>query len=781
MSEIKKLGPITAYAIAVEHGFRGTEKEWLDTLSAYGIAVANGYHGTEQEWLESLKPSDLELYNKIQSYFEDNPYLPIENGTVTVQKLGDDVKNVLARKVDRIEIDTIYADDELKTTSIHPVQNRVLTEEFWKCHAAETALASSLQDLQSRQASPYNFRGACTQADLSQIQTAEVNDTWYLTDLKYRVTWTGSAWQQSSLSESDYEDEMERLGIVTEQTDNISLEIWDEGHIAQNGSISTTTPSLHSAKFNPCSPDTDYYVTQGADYTTAALICWYDNSYALLARDNAQNKAVTSPGTAAYFKITLFNYGTIYHHDIAVFKGAAPRDYIPSISALDGVARRSVKELQKDYSKVDRIENALFENYTRQDVRHFRSTEAWTGYNANVTGNKLIIGEFSGYDSYVFVIEDDIKIYVKDLDDIPYYSLCYVTNPSRSWQDASQGKYKEGTTSVRYRKADGNLPSADSPLACAAGSLVCITVPAEMTPYIMTHNTDYRKAKPGVINNRMLSVEIHNGYFYYFVPARDGRFLRCKFVHFVDPDSNADGWVQREVDLMEADMKTLALKVITYGEWEMAIMLKDRPDFIGCMNHGSEVATIANIFFDGVPMDRIDTREFACKEIDVAEKSTMYDPIDETTIVGYHYKKYRITAESIRIEQRIVWAVDDTAMLSYALMLPAVRGNDSVSGAQVTDRFYDDKTLDVYNISTTEFDDYLIQKTDKGAGATLYGTTSGGYLYARCDIVNKPTDSCMFLSNAVNYNKLYIAYCGNNHAISTGDVWQWTSKYQILA
>lgn len=72
----------SAYEIAVEHGFEGTEEEWLESLkgepgqdgadgeqgpqgpkgdpgedgkSAYEIAVDHGFEGTEAEWLESLK------------------------------------------------------------------------------------------------------------------------------------------------------------------------------------------------------------------------------------------------------------------------------------------------------------------------------------------------------------------------------------------------------------------------------------------------------------------------------------------------------------------------------------------------------------------------------------------------------------------------------------------------------------------------------------------------------------------------------------------------------
>ncbi|MBQ9714883.1 MAG: trypsin-like peptidase domain-containing protein [Clostridia bacterium] len=50
----------SAYDIAVDNGFVGTEQEWLDSLkgddgkSAYDIAVENGFSGTEQDWLDSF-------------------------------------------------------------------------------------------------------------------------------------------------------------------------------------------------------------------------------------------------------------------------------------------------------------------------------------------------------------------------------------------------------------------------------------------------------------------------------------------------------------------------------------------------------------------------------------------------------------------------------------------------------------------------------------------------------------------------------------------------------
>lgn len=48
----------SAYQIACEKGYTGTESQWVQSLkgdSAYTVAVSNGYNGTESQWLEDLK------------------------------------------------------------------------------------------------------------------------------------------------------------------------------------------------------------------------------------------------------------------------------------------------------------------------------------------------------------------------------------------------------------------------------------------------------------------------------------------------------------------------------------------------------------------------------------------------------------------------------------------------------------------------------------------------------------------------------------------------------
>lgn len=68
---LEGLRGLSAYEIAVKHGYTGTEEEWIKSLtpkggaggggngkSAYELAVQEGYQGTLQEWLKSLVGKD---------------------------------------------------------------------------------------------------------------------------------------------------------------------------------------------------------------------------------------------------------------------------------------------------------------------------------------------------------------------------------------------------------------------------------------------------------------------------------------------------------------------------------------------------------------------------------------------------------------------------------------------------------------------------------------------------------------------------------------------------
>ena len=85
---------------------------------------------------------------------------------------------------------------------------------------------------------------------------------------------------------------------------------------------------------------------------------------------------------------------------------------------------------------------------------------------------------------------------------------------------------------------------------------------------------------------------------YIYIPTGEG-YIRYQLVHTVLPQRNADTWrlgyVARVDDAFEN-----AITITNPGaEWEMALELKNRPDFIGGLAHGDEIFSSMKLTADG--------------------------------------------------------------------------------------------------------------------------------------------------------------------------------------
>lgn len=101
---LESLGGKSAFELAVEDGFTGTIRDWFNSLrgdpgdpglSAYGIAVANGFQGTVLEWLKSLEGS---------SSFE----IALKNGFVGTEDQW--IKTIMGAATTKLNV---YSYDEL--------------------------------------------------------------------------------------------------------------------------------------------------------------------------------------------------------------------------------------------------------------------------------------------------------------------------------------------------------------------------------------------------------------------------------------------------------------------------------------------------------------------------------------------------------------------------------------------------------------------------------------------------------------------------------------------
>ena len=102
----------------------------------------------------------------------------------------------------------------------------------------------------------------------------------------------------------------------------VGFQQWDEevesGYIDSSGSLNPNATSLRSKNFCPCIPSKTYYVKQPTTYANTTAICWYDASKNFLTRGFAGNQTINSPANAAFFKVSLYGYGTTYKNDICI-------------------------------------------------------------------------------------------------------------------------------------------------------------------------------------------------------------------------------------------------------------------------------------------------------------------------------------------------------------------------------------------------------------------------------------------------------------------------------
>ena len=517
---------------------------------------------------------------------------------------------------------------------------------------------NELNTLRTMLSSPYNFKGEVSSISALPASGA-VNDTYYVQDVKYKVTWTGSAWVQSSLSEADYQTELSEL----------------KGDLSE------------------------------------------------LEEDVETYKTFNISNAPSYFEVT-------------------------------------------------KRENS----------------------NADASSGRVILGDLNGYTSYYFNIKKNCKICLLESGLADYTAIVIGSNPTGNWETVGASYRIQCTSSVRYRTSESNLPTLENLISVSKDDVIAITVKGGTnnakivltdTETGLNHslNLDGCANKISMVSNGYIHVKTENNVMYLHIPTDvENKFLQYKFFHYSLSANKADGWVLSKVVLCTkvGEEYVIDYPVVYDGEWELAIKLHGRPDYIGCRMHGSEITTYYKFYVDGKPYAFGSGHDFTCNEFRTVQKSTMYDPNDEVTIVGYHYWHHIITPKDIKIEQRVEWIADCQVDRSYTGMLPIARGNDDITSVQVTDRAYDTITFEEYDVSTGGFDNYMHDVVSGRDMYYIYGSESGVNATMKCTYKTAPIEKCGYIQNTINdYNKLYLAYCNDGASVSNGDVWEWVTEYTL--
>ena len=92
-------------------------------------------------------------------------------------------------------------------------------------------------------------------------------------------------------------------------------EQWEKGWIDANGNFVATDSQIRSRNYNPCLPNTQYYVTS----PQLLGIAFYDLHKQFITYIYSSNALLTTPPNAAYFRFLVVSaYGTTYKNDICI-------------------------------------------------------------------------------------------------------------------------------------------------------------------------------------------------------------------------------------------------------------------------------------------------------------------------------------------------------------------------------------------------------------------------------------------------------------------------------
>ena len=252
-----------------------------------------------------------------------------------------------------------------------------------------------------------------------------------------------------------------------------------------------------------------------------------------------------------------------------------------------------------------------------------------------------------------------------------------------------------------------------------------------------------------------------------YIPAARG-YVNYNLVHTVSESKNCDTWRLGKAYAFDDHFEN-EYELTPHGaEWDMALKLKGRPDFIGGYAHGDEAFTSLSVNVDGKAVDmEVLAALTPFREMIITVASVGYDPADPTMKALKHFKEYVINGEGITLNQKVEWLNDYALGSSYMAMMPPLK--------TLTDSYYT-------NVDPTPR--VAISNYGDVAGATVavvFGTESkisfmmsipkhpslmGGGRFSITDNGGRP------------YNKMYFVIC-NGADVSTGDVWETTTEYRI--
>lgn len=262
-------------------------------------------------------------------------------------------------------------------------------------------------------------------------------------------------------------------------------------------------------------------------------------------------------------------------------------------------------------------------------------------------------------------------------------------------------------------------------------------------------------------------------------PVKDG-FVEYSFVHSVVPEKNCDIWRMSVVNALDGTGAFLHRLTKSTAEWEMALRLKGRPDFIGGFNHGDERGQAPIFRLDGMefsPPSLSEPKVFSRLEIFVC--STGFDPASPSEAVLSHQKKYVFDADGVHLEQEVLWSKDAVLcgrFKSYLAMMPPLKHDPKDEQKRLTDSVAFGSSP-LQPITRLPVEGERVQRITVSGDAYRFTMEVSDYepLYPN-SYYALLTDN----GNHRNYHKMYIAFAGGaEESVSAGTRWHAKTHYRI--
>lgn len=291
---------------------------------------------------------------------------------------------------------------------------------------------------------------------------------------------------------------------------------------------------------------------------------------------------------------------------------------------------------------------------------------------------------------------------------------------------------------------------------------------------------------PTVIYDSALDYDNGEGGLKIFIPATEG-YINYNFVRTVNDKKNADIWRMSVVNTSDDDLNILQQITKSGAEWEMAVRLSGRPDFIGGCAHGDEKFTEFKVTIDGKETDyKSLTENTKFKEMLITVVSDGFDPSEPTVKVMEHTKNFTINKDGIKVDQKIKWLGDyelDQKFKSFMAMMPPLKHELDNKENLITDHYYSDFDMESKEIKS------LPKVLGYVTEFYLTGDNSGLTFSMKVDEYD-PLYSNAYLASLSdnggenNYNKMYFAFAGGNkdqepETVTNGMEWTSSTTYSI--